>query len=366
VAALVGCAALDTADFDYVLPDAGIAQRPAEPRDSARLLVDLDGDVAHRHVRDLAELLDPGDLVVVNTTRVLPARLPLVKDTGGVAEVLLLEERSGGQWEALVRPSRRIAPGSRLRSTRTDLLSVVVGEDLGDGLRLVTLDLATGPAGGSTAPTDLLEVLTIAGEMPLPPYLTEGLDDPERYQTVFADRAASAAAPTAGLHLTTELLERLPRRGVEVVDVELVVGLGTFRPMTAERVEDHQMHAERYRVPSATSVAVDETHRRGGRVVAVGTTVVRALESAARSGEVDGRTELFIHGDYPFQLVDRLITNFHLPRSSLLVMIDAFAGPRWRELYAAAQAGGYRFLSFGDAMLLTRHDRWPARPGAGS
>ena len=346
---------MDTAAFDYDLPVDRIAQVPTEPRDAARLLVDQGPAAAadHRRVRDLPELLAPGDLVVVNTTRVLPARLPLVKETGGSAEVLLVEDRGDGQWEALVRPSRRIAPGSRLRSARTGALSVVVGEDLGDGVRLVSLELEG---------VSLADALDAAGEMPLPPYLTEGLDDPERYQTVYAERAASAAAPTAGLHLTPAVLDGLARRGVPVVDVELVVGLGTFRPMTAAKVEDHTMHAERYRVPEATLAAVRETHDAGGAVVAIGTTTVRALESAAATGALEGHTELFIHGDHEFQVVDRLLTNFHLPRSSLLVMVDAFAGARWRGLYASALDEGYRFLSFGDAMLLTRHDRWGAEP----
>jgi len=347
---------VDTADFDYGLPEARIAQVPVEPRDAARLLVDLgpDAGVAHRHVRDLPDLVTPGDLVVINTTRVMPARLRLVKETGGAAEVLLVEEQGDGQWQALVRPSRRIAPGTELRSERTDALSVVVGTDLGEGLRQVTVRVHRG---------SLLTALDEAGEMPLPPYLTGGLEDPERYQTVYAERAASAAAPTAGLHITPELLDGLSARRIAVAPVELVVGLGTFRPMTAAKVEDHTMHAERYRVPEATWEAIRSTRAGGGRVVAVGTTTVRALESAAATGALEGHTELFIHGDYEFQVVDRLMTNFHLPRSSLLVMVDAFAGPRWRDLYAEALAGDYRFLSFGDAMLLTCRDRGPRRPG---
>ena len=341
---------MDTADFDYVLPEARIAQVPVEPRDAARLLVDLgpDAGVVHRHVRDLPDLLTPGDLVVINTTRVMPARLRLVKETGGAAEVLLIDEQADGQWQALVRPSRRIAPGTELRSERTDALSVVVGTDLGEGLREVAVRVHRG---------SLLAALDEAGEMPLPPYLTAGLEDPERYQTVYAERAASAAAPTAGLHITPEVLEALASGGVAVAPVELVVGLGTFRPMTADKVEDHTMHAERYRVPEATMDAVRRAQEDGGHVVAIGTTTVRALESAAATGALEGHTELFIHGDFEFQVVDRLMTNFHLPRSSLLVMVDAFAGPRWRDLYAEALAGDYRFLSFGDAMVLTRHDR---------
>jgi S-adenosylmethionine:tRNA ribosyltransferase-isomerase len=194
--------------------------------------------------------------------------------------------------------------------------------------------------------------------MPLPPYITERLEDPSRYQTVFAERPASAAAPTAGLHLTEEVFASLAARGVGRADVELVVGLGTFRPIATDRVEDHVMHAESYNVPASTIEACDRTHASGGRVVAIGTTAVRALESAASTGELSGRTELFIRGDHQFRIVDRLLTNFHLPRSSLLVMIDSFMGPRWRNIYAEALSEHYRFLSFGDAMLLTRHDLW--------
>ena len=201
---------------------------------------------------------------------------------------------------------------------------------------------------------DELSVLERHGEMPLPPYITAALDDPERYQTVFSDRPASAAAPTAGLHLTPAVLDRCAARGVGRAEVELVVGLGTFRPITADTIEDHVMHSERYHVPPETSAACERTRAAGGRVVAVGTTAVRALESAAVRGEPEGRTDLFITPGYEFRVVDRMLTNFHLPRSSLLVMIEAFVGPRWRDLYATALDEQYRFLSFGDAMLLSR------------
>jgi len=345
---------VDTAAFDYDLPEARIAQHPVEPRDAARLLVDTATGPEHRHVRDLADVVDPGDLLVINTTRVLPARLRLAKATGGAVEVLLLEQRSPTTWEALVRPGRRVPAGTVLRHPGApDGLTATVGPDVGDGVRLV--ELATNDEG------DLLDGIEAAGEMPLPPYIHEPLVDQERYQTVYSAGSApeSSAAPTAGLHLTPDLLDRLTGRGIRVAEVELIVGLGTFRPIEADKVEDHRMHRERYRVPSATFDACLETRERGGRVVAVGTTAVRALESAALTGQLEGHTELFIHEGFDFQLVDRLMTNFHLPRSSLLVMIDAFAGPRWRDLYAIALADDYRFLSFGDAMLLTRHDRWP-------
>lgn len=349
---------MDTAAFDYDLPEARIAQHPVEPRDAARLLVDGPTGPEHRHVRDLADLLDPGDVLVLNTTRVLPARLRLAKPTGGAVEVLLLEQRNPTTWEALVRPGRRVPPGTVLSHPATaELLTAMVGEDIGDGVRLV--ELATDRS------IDLLDGIEAAGEMPLPPYIHEPLADQERYQTVYSvgSTPESSAAPTAGLHLTPELLERLVDRGIEIVEVELIVGLGTFRPIEADKVEDHRMHRERYRVPRATHDACLAAHDRGARVVAVGTTAVRALESAALTGQLEGHTELFIHAGFEFQLVDRLMTNFHLPRSSLLVMIDAFAGPRWRDLYGTALAEAYRFLSFGDAMLLARdgHDGDDAR-----
>jgi S-adenosylmethionine:tRNA ribosyltransferase-isomerase len=267
--------------------------------------------------------------------------------------VLLLDQRDDGTWEALARPSASLRDGVRLRPEHPQGaaadLEVEVLDDLGEGRRLVRLHLPDD--------VDELHALEAAGEVPLPPYITAHLADPERYQTVYAVRPASAAAPTAGLHFTPAVLRGLAERDIRIARVELVVGLGTFRPITAERVEDHHMHAERFRVPSDVLFAVDETHRDGRDVVAIGTTVVRALETAAVTGRLTGTTDLFIHGQYHFAAVDRLLTNFHLPRSSLLVMIEAFMGPRWRHLYAEAVEAQYRFLSFGDAMLLSRAER---------
>jgi S-adenosylmethionine:tRNA ribosyltransferase-isomerase len=335
---------MDLAEFDYDLPADAIAQRPASPRDAARLLVDDgSGQVAHRTVADMPGLVRPGDVLVVNRTRVLPARLRLRKTTGGEVEVLLLEETTTGAWEALVRPGRRVRPGTALVAG-PHLTVVVDGDGPGDGTRLVELVVPEG--------ADVLAALDRHGVVPLPPYITEPLDDPERYQTVFADRPGSVAAPTAGLHLTPQVLDACRAAGARVDAVELVVGMGTFRPMTADKVEDHHMHAERYRVPRSTLDACLAARAAGGRVVAVGTTSVRALESAALSGDLEGRTELFIHRPWDWRLVDVLMTNFHLPRSSLLVLVDAFVGERWRSLYAEAMAAGYRFLSFGDAMWL--------------
>lgn len=335
--------AMDLDQVAYDLPPERIAQTPVEPRDAARLLVDRGNGRAphHRRVADLPDELGPGDVVVVNDTRVLPARLRLRKPTGGSVEVLLLEPR-GLRWTALVRPSRKVTPGTVLEPDGDGpaALRVEVGEVLDDGIRLVTLH----------HDGDLDAALARHGELPLPPYIHERLADPDRYQTVFANRPDSVAAPTAGLHLTPELLARIEAAGAEIHRVELAVGLGTFRPITVDRVEDHQMHSERYLVPDRTWLACQGARR----VIAIGTTVARALESAAATGSRSGHTELFIHGDYPWQVVDVLLTNFHIPRSSLLVMIDSFVGPRWRDLYDVAMRSGYRFLSFGDAMLLHR------------
>ena len=347
---------MDIADFDYDLPARAVAQRPAQPRDAARLLVDRGAaGVAHRTVADLPDLVRPGDVVVVNTTRVLPARLRLRKDTGGEVEVLLLERLPSGAWEALVRPGRRVRAGTVLHA-RPDLTVCVGGDGPGDGTRLVELEVAGERAASGAAGE--LAALDRHGAVPLPPYITTPLDDPDRYQTVFADQPGSVAAPTAGLHLTGRVLDGCRAAGARVETVELAVGMGTFRPMSAPKVEDHHMHAERYRVPVATLAACEAAGAAGGRVVAVGTTTVRALESAALSGELEGRTELFIRRPWEWRVVDALMTNFHLPRSSLLVLVDAFVGPRWRDLYREALAAGYRFLSFGDAM-------WAERGGPG-
>jgi S-adenosylmethionine:tRNA ribosyltransferase-isomerase len=338
---------MDVADFAYQLPEGSIAQTPIEPRDRARLLVDRGPGEApeHRTVADLPALVRAGDVVVVNTTRVLPARLRLCKPTGGAVEVLLLERLPTGEWEALVRPSRKVAPGTEV-AAGADLSVHFGGPGPGEGTRLVELR-ARGAA-------DELAVLGRHGVVPLPPYITDPLVDPERYQTVFADRPGSVAAPTAGLHLTQAVLAGCRARGARIETVDLVVGMGTFRPISAQKVEDHQMHAERYQVPAGTLAACEAARATGGRVVAVGTTTVRALESAALSGQLEGRTELFIHRPWRWRVIDVLLTNFHLPRSSLLVLVDAFVGPRWRDLYDGALAAGYRFLSFGDAMLLHR------------
>ena len=331
------------ADFDYELPDDRIAQTPIEPRDSARLLVDRGSAPAeHRYVSELPLLLREGDLLVLNETRVIPARLRLKRDTGGNAEVLLLEALSGDRltWEALLRPGKKLRVGEVLFASGRPVVRVGTRTAAGDTF---TVELLADDG-------DPLAVLEAVGEMPLPPYITAPLGDPDRYQTVFAVNPGSAAAPTAGLHFTPELFDRLHAVGVSIAKVELVVGLDTFQPISTDDPLDHPMHTERYRVPESTQQACAAA----GRVVAVGTTAVRALESAAVRGELSGRTDIFIHRGYDWQVVDLLMTNFHLPKTTLLMMIDAFVGPRWRHLYAEALAGDYRFLSFGDAMLLDR------------
>jgi len=356
--------------YDYGLPESAIAQEPVEPRSAARLLIGpgLAGPlgptsgarvpaVGHATVDDLPGLLRPDDVVVVNDTRVLAARLDLAKVTGGRAEVLLLEplgppDADGtSEWAALVRPGRRLSPGTLLFERGAGASApkggpvVAVGEPLdrdtdGPGTRRIRL----------LDPT----VVPRAGSMPLPPYIRRALGDPDRYQTVYSadseltDR--SAAAPTAGLHFTADLLTACEAAGARLARVDLTIGLDTFRPVTAATAEDHTIHTERYSVPASTV----EACARARRVVAVGTTAVRALESAAATGVLSGRTDLYIHGDFAFRVVDVLVTNFHLPRSSLLLLVEAFCGPQWRDLYATALAEGYRFLSFGDAMVVAR------------
>lgn len=330
-------------DFDYELPDAAIAQQPCEPRDAARLLVDRGSLPAeHRRVSDLADMLGEGDVLVINDSKVIPARLRLRRSSGGQVEILLLEPLDGARrvWDALARPARKLVNGERLL-TESGVELVEIGERgaLGDTVQVSILGEG-----------DPLETLGLHGTMPLPPYITAPLSRPDRYQTVYAAEPGSAAAPTAGLHFTNELLDTLARRGVEIAPVELIVGLDTFKPISTPDPLDHRMHTERYRVPVHTQKLCEAARR----VIAVGTTSVRAIESAASTGQRDGRTQLFIHRPYQWRVIDLMMTNFHLPRTTLLMMIDAFVGERWQSLYQTALADGYRFLSFGDAMLLDR------------
>ena len=333
-------------DFDYELPHNLIAQSPIEPRDAARLLVDQGSKrPLHSHVRDIANFFEHGDVLVVNNTRVLPARLQLRRETGGAVEVLLLEAKNSERtvWEALLRPGGKLRPGEQL-----------IGRDDDDVLRPLLEVGERTPAGDTFFVTmlagNVLSLLSRIGEMPLPPYIHEKLRDAERYQTVYSKNPGSAAAPTAGLHFTTELLESIVARGVEIANVELVVGLDTFAPVSVEDPLDHVIHTESYTVPEATI----ELCQQANRVIAVGTTATRALETAATTGHLVGRSDLFITPGYDFKLVDMMMTNFHMPRTTLLLMIEAFVGRRWLDLYAVAVREKYRFLSFGDAMLLDR------------
>jgi S-adenosylmethionine:tRNA ribosyltransferase-isomerase len=315
--------------LDYVLPAELIAQSPAERRDASRLLVfdRRSGDVRHRSFAELPQEIEPY-LTVVNDTRVVPARLHVRRETGGEVEVLLVERLEDERWEALARPSRRLRVGERLepRGTVSQGSSVELLERLGGGRWLVRLE-------GEPA-----------GELPLPPYVHERPADPERYQTVYARDPGSAAAPTAGLHFTTELLA-----GLDHETITLHVGLDTFRPLATELVEEHPIHGERYRVAETAWARIERTER----VLAVGTTTTRVLETLARGGPLEGRTDLFITRGFEFRRVDSLLTNFHLPRTTLLALVMAFAGvEETRELYDLAIRERYRFYSFGDAMLV--------------
>ena len=340
---------LKKSDFYFDLPKELIAQDPLEDRSSSRLLV-LDkgtGAVSHHRFREIEDYLKPGDCLVLNDTKVIPARLLGVKeDTGGHVEVLLLKRRKDDVWETLVKPGKKCRPGARL-SFGEGLLKAEVLETVEEGNRLVRFEYEG----------IFEEILDRLGEMPLPPYITHKLQDNSRYQTVYARYEGSAAAPTAGLHFTKELLERIEKKGVQVVFVTLHVGLGTFRPVKEENVLDHHMHSEFYQVSDEAAEKINDTKAAGGRVICVGTTACRTLESAAdekgrvRSGS--GDTEIFIYPGYQFKVLDALITNFHLPESTLVMLVSALAGREHvLNAYAEAVKERYRFFSFGDAMLI--------------
>ena len=339
---------MKTTDFAYHLPSQLIAQSPVEPRDSARLL--RASDLTDWTVRDLPMLLRAGDLVVVNETRVRAARLFGRRDpTGGRVELLLLG-RHGAGWKALLRPSRRIRARSVIR------IGPLVATVLTDPVEgMVELTLAVGE--GRSEGCDIEDTIAGIGQVPLPPYIHRDIKDPERYQTVFGRNVGSAAAPTAGLHLTDGTLDALEQRGVGLARVELQIGLGTFRPISVENIADHVMHSEWIDVPGETVEQIEAARSAGGRIVAIGTTVVRALETACAGDGLapyQGPTRLYITPGYRFRAVDVLMTNFHMPSSSLLVLVAAFVGEAWIGIYEAAVARSYRFLSFGDAMLLER------------
>lgn len=336
-------------DYNFDLPEELIAQTPVEPRDSSRLMClnRQTGEIAHHHFRDLTELLKPGDLLVVNDSRVLPARLYGQKeDTGANMEFLLLEQKEQKRWEVMVKPGRRAKIGSRFvfgdGLLRAEVLDVLEG-----GNRLVEFECQG----------NIFSVLDQIGQMPLPPYITEKLQDKERYQTVYSHELGSAAAPTAGLHFTKELMARLESMGVKIAYVTLHVGLGTFRPVKEENILNHKMHSEHYHLPKETADLINETKKNGGRVIAVGTTSCRTLESVATfTGEIkeaEGWTNIFIYPSYEFKVLDGLITNFHLPESTLIMLVSAFAGyEHTMNAYHTAVAEKYRFFSFGDAMLI--------------
>ncbi len=339
-----------TQEFDYYLPPELIAQQPVEPRDAARLMV-LDrqtGEITETVFRDIVSFLGPRDLLVLNDTRVRPARLIGRKqDTGGVAEVLLLEPRGNDYWEALVKPGRRLKPGTVIEfGAQGELAAEIIDYTPSKG-RIIKF-VYTG---------DFDRLLHTLGEVPLPPYIHEELADKERYQTVYSRQEGSAAAPTAGLHFTRELLAELGQHGIKMATVTLHVGLGTFRPVETEHVEEHRMHAEFYSVSPEAAALINQAKAEGGRVIAVGTTSTRVLESVATTdGEVSpgsGWTDIFIYPGYTFKVVDALITNFHLPRSSLLMLVSAFAGrERILTAYNEAVRRRFRFFSFGDAMFI--------------
>ena len=339
---------LKTSDFIYDLPEELIAQTPSERRDGSRLLA-LDrrtGAIEHRHFYDLPEYLRPGDCLVLNDSRVIPARLFGTRPSGGAVEVVLLRELGEGRWECLSRPGKKMRVGTEVRFGDGELTGVVE-EVRADGNRVIRFQFEG----------IFLEILDRLGSMPLPPYIKTQLADPERYQTVYAREPGSAAAPTAGLHFTPELLERIRAMGVDVRFVTLHVGLGTFRPVKAENVEEHEMHSEFCTVPEDTAEAIARTKASGGRVVAVGTTTCRTLESfAAEDGVVRAGsrwTSIFIYPGYAFRCVDALVTNFHLPGSTLVMLVSAFAGrENILHAYETAVAERYRFFSFGDAMFI--------------
>ena len=341
---------MKTSDFDFYLPEELIAQTPLERRDSSRLLT-LDtctGEIAHRHFYELPQLLRPGDCLVLNNSRVLPARLIGHRlPGGGACEVLLLTDKGDGLWECLVRPGRKLKPGAQVSFGEGHLTATVEAEASG-GNRLVRFHYQG----------IFLEVLEELGKMPLPPYIKEELQDNERYQTVYSKINGSAAAPTAGLHFTPELLRQIQEMGVKLCYVTLHVGLGTFRPVKAEDISEHEMHSEYCMIPEETARTINETKRNGGRVICVGTTSCRTVESfGAEDGtlkESAGWTSIFIYPGYRFKVLDALVTNFHLPQSTLIMLVSALAGREHvLSAYEEAVKERYRFFSFGDAMFIS-------------
>lgn len=343
-------AELKTSDFNFELPAELIAQDPLTDRSASRLLMvdKASGEIRHEIFRNIADYLRPGDCLVLNNTRVIPARLLGVKtDTGASAEILLLKRRENDIWECLVRPGKKLKPGARI-TFGEGILKGEILEIAQEGNRLIRFEYEG----------IFEEILDRLGEMPLPPYITHKLQDKNRYQTVYARYDGSAAAPTAGLHFTPELLSKIEEKGVKLAYVTLHVGLGTFRPVKAENVLEHHMHSEYYQVSAKAAELINETKRKGGRVICVGTTSCRTIESAAdESGELEeccGNTEIFIYPGYRFKVTDCLITNFHLPESTLVMLVSALAGREHvLDAYREAVREKYRFFSFGDACFFT-------------
>jgi len=338
---------MQLSDFMYDLPEERIAQTPVEPRDHSRLMVVHRGDasIEHKHFYDIIDYLNPGDVLVVNETRVIPARLIGEKPTGGACEILLLKQLAPKKWETLVRPGKKLKPGAQ----------VIFGEG-----KLVATIASTTETGGRIVDFEcegtMEAALDALGEMPLPPYIHEKLENKERYQTVYAKHEGSAAAPTAGLHFTPELMQRIRDKGVDIVPVLLHVGLGTFRPVKVENLDEHEMHSEYFEVSEEAAARINAARERGCRVIAVGTTSVRTLESASENGKLmakSGDTQIFIRPGYKWQMVDALITNFHLPGSTLVMLVSAlYDRERILKVYETAVEEKYRFFSFGDAMFI--------------
>lgn len=339
---------MKTRDFWYDLPEELIAQTPLQQRDSSRLLVldKMSGQVTHRHFYDIIEYLKPGDCIVMNDSRVLPARLLGHRPTGGAVELLLLRDLGDKKWECLAKPGRKLQEGQEVVFGNGELTATVT-EVREDGNRIVTFHYDG----------IFLEVLERLGKMPLPPYIKEELQDQERYQTVYSKEVGSAAAPTAGLHFTNDLLEKIRSNGIETAFITLHVGLGTFRPVKAETIDEHHMHSELCMMSAETAKILNETKARGGRVICVGTTSCRTLESLVNAdgtfSEKSRWTDIFIYPGYTFKAMDALITNFHLPESTLVMLVSAFAGrENILSAYDTAVSEKYRFFSFGDAMLI--------------
>lgn len=342
---------MKTSDFWFELPKEQIAQTPIEPRDHSRLLfLNKDtGKCEHYHFYDILDLLEEGDLLVVNDSRVIPARLyGTKKDTGASIELLLLEQKEENVWETLVKPGKKAKPG----------VKIVFGDGLLEGEILETVEGGNRLIRFTYEGESIFPILEQIGQMPLPPYITEKLQDNERYQTVYSHELGSAAAPTAGLHFTEDLLNRLKAKGVTIAKVTLHVGLGTFRPVKEEEITDHKMHSEHYHLTQETAELINRTKAKGKRVIAVGTTSCRTLETVGQSQsfplkEQEGYTEIFIYPGYQFKVLDGLITNFHLPESTLIMLVSAFAGyDSTMNAYNLAVKEGYRFFSFGDAMMI--------------